>query len=408
MAASTSLFIDRYHPKADGKCAISIRVTFERKKRYYKIDRAATVTDFEKSQGEKPRAEFKELAKLLNEYENKAIDIIKMLPEFTFTAFEKKYFTNRGAKDIVKIAYDEKIKELTENGQIGTAVSYSCSQKSINKFSPDIKFKEVTPKFLKEYENYMIAEGNSKTTISLYLRTLRSLFNHAINNGDILPELYPFKAKGNNKYEIPEGSNTKKALEATDIELIFNYEATKGSVKEMAKDFWIFIYFTNGLNVKDLCLLKYKNIEGDTIKFIRAKTKNQKKEKQIIAILQPETIAIIEKWGNSKRDGFIFPILNGKETPTRERQLIQQLTHVINDNMKSIAAELNITCNVCTYSARHSFSTALKRSGVSTEVISEMLGHSSLNTTKLYLASFKEETIKVAASSLRPGVKTQD
>ena len=191
----------------------------------------------------------------------------------------------------------------------------------------------------------------------------------------------------------------------TEIELIFNYAATKGSVKDMAKDFWIFIYFTNGLNVKDLCLLKYENIKDGTIEFIRAKTKRQKKEKRIQAALQPETIAIIKKWGNAKKDGFVFPILDGRETPTRERQLIQQLTHVINDNMKAIAAELKITNPVGTYVARHSFATVLKRSGASMEMISEMLGHSSLNTTKSYLASFETEAKIKAASALRPGSK---
>ena len=121
--------------------------------------------------------------------------------------------------------------------------------------------------------------------------------------------------------------------------------------------------------------------------------------------MQPETIAVIAKWGNISKDGFVFPILDGSETPTRERQLIQQLTHVINDNMKAIAAELKITNPVGTYVARHSFATVLKRSGASMEMISEMLGHSSLSTTKSYLASFETEAVAKAASALRPSVK---
>jgi len=410
MAATTSLFIDRYHPKADGKCSISVRVTFERQKKYYKTDIAITTVDFEKSQGEKPRGDFKALALKLNEYEKKAIDIIEKLPAFSFAAFEKQYFTNRGAKGTVKAAFDERITELTEAGRIGTAVSYNCAKNSIDKFTPHVKFSQVTPDWLTKYEKAMITGGNSKTTIGIYLRTLRSLFNSAINNGDVLPALYPFRRNeaDKNKYEIPEGSNTKKALPMAEIELIFNYSPAKGSIREMAKDFWIFIYFTNGLNVKDLCLLKYENIKGSTINFIRAKTKRQKKEKIIQAVLQPETIAIIAKWGNISKDGFVFPILHGNETPTRERQLIQQITHVINDNMKAIADELQIINPVGTYVARHSFATILKRSGASTEVISEMLGHSSLNTTKRYLASFETDALINAAAALRPALKPQN
>jgi len=404
MAATTSLFIDSYHPKSDGKCAISVRVTFERKKKYYKTGKITTVSDFNKAMGEKPRGDFKNLAIELNEFEKKAINIIKVLPDFTFQEFEKYYLTNRGARDTIKIAFDERIKVLKNAGQIGTAVSYECAKNSLNKFAPEAKFKDITPELLTEYEMIMLKNGNSKTTVSMYLRSLRSLFNAAISNNDILPALYPFRKneyeKG--KYEIPEGSNIKKALDMADIKKVFTYKTVKGSIKDMAKDYWIFIYLTSGLNIKDLCLLQYEKIEGEKLKFVRAKTARQKKEKTIEAVLQPEALAIIKKWGNKKKDGktFIFPVLTGKETPERQRQLIQQLTHVINDNMKAIAEDLEITKPLTTYVARHSFATVLKRSGASMELISEMLGHSSLKTTKSYLASFESETLKETTKAL--------
>lgn len=76
-------------------------------------------------------------------------------------------------------------------------------------------------------------------------------------------------------------------------------------------------------------------------------------------------------------------------------QLQVQLTvHLINEHMKKIAVDLSINKNVTTYFARHSFATILKNSGVSTEFISEALGHSSLSTTKNYLAGFEEGAIK--------------
>ena len=94
-----------------------------------------------------------------------------------------------------------------------------------------------------------------------------------------------------------------------------------------------------------------------------------------------------------------FPVPDS-ETPERQRQLIQQLTHVINDHMGTIAKELKISKPVTTYSARHSFSTVLKRSGASIELISEMLGHSNTETTKRYLDSFESETLKQTSKAL--------
>ena len=47
--------------------------------------------------------------------------------------------------------------------------------------------------------------------------------------------------------------------------------------------------------------------------------------------------------------------------------------------------------HISTYTARHSFATVLKRSGVNIAYISESLGHSDLKTTENYLASFERE-----------------
>jgi site-specific recombinase XerD len=250
----------------------------------------------------------------------------------------------------------------------------------------------------------MLDNDCSRTTVGIYLRTLRSIFNNAISNKDILPSLYPFRKNDyeKDKYRIPEGSNIKKALELKEIESIFKYKAKSGSIKEKARDYWTFIYLTNGLNVKDLCLLKYKDIDGNTLKFIRAKTIRQKKERVIYATIRKESLKIIEKWGNknSSNETYVFPILQGKESAEKQRQLIQQLTHTINDNLKSIAEELGIKKPVTTYSARHSFATVLKRSGASMEVISEMLGHSNLKTTRLYLDSFEKETLEKTTNAL--------
>lgn len=49
---------------------------------------------------------------------------------------------------------------------------------------------------------------------------------------------------------------------------------------------------------------------------------------------------------------------------------------------------------------QHSFSTILKRSGVSTEFISESLGHTDLRTTENYLDSFEKDIKKKYARKL--------
>jgi integrase/recombinase XerD len=55
---------------------------------------------------------------------------------------------------------------------------------------------------------------------------------------------------------------------------------------------------------------------------------------------------------------------------------------------------------VTTYVARHSISTIMKRSGVSTEFIQEALGHTNIKTTENYLDSFEKEVKEELAGNL--------
>ena len=65
----------------------------------------------------------------------------------------------------------------------------------------------------------------------------------------------------------------------------------------------------------------------------------------------------------------------------------------VNKNLKQLAAQLGVESNVTTYTARHSFASVLKKSGVNIALISEALGHADLATTQIYLDSFDNEQV---------------
>ena len=146
--------------------------------------------------------------------------------------------------------------------------------------------------------------------------------------------------------------------------------------------------------------LKYGNIQNNEILYLREKTKRTSKiKKDIQAILTSEMKEIIQKWGNPNKESnqFIFPYLNGSETPMEAKVKSHELIRRTNKRLKEIGKALNID-HLSTYSARHSFATVLKRSGANIAFISESLGHADQKTTENYLASFEqEERIKNAA-----------
>ena len=77
-----------------------------------------------------------------------------------------------------------------------------------------------------------------------------------------------------------------------------------------------------------------------------------------------------------------------------------QATKTINKYMRRIGSVLEIEKDLTTHTARHSFATVLKRSGASTDFISESLDHKDKKTTESYLDSFEDETKMTCQNSL--------
>jgi site-specific recombinase XerD len=92
---------------------------------------------------------------------------------------------------------------------------------------------------------------------------------------------------------------------------------------------------------------------------------------------------------------YIFPILeDGLPVLTIRYRILATLKHITED-IRRVAKELGIkqADKITHYWARHTYATTLKRSGISTAIISEALGHSSESTTKAYLDKFEQSEI---------------
>lgn len=414
----------------DGRYPIRLRVTYKRRSRFWILKYPPmehddfsqlygqtillTKKDYAKAIGSRP-GKFEELNLHFAAVKTQAREVIKGMNDFTFEAFEANYFTTPTDKDDIFSVLESKGKEMREAGRISTAVTFECGLKSLKEFTGKEKFpfNRVTVKFLKDYEKWMLTpreierkkgiktlKENSRTTVGIYLRNVRTAFNLVKPVG----VLYPFGKSKNSLYSIPKGRNTKKALTQADIAKIAAYQAASGTNEQRSRDYWLFSYLCNGINIKDMARLKYANINGEKITLIRAKTADTVEDETTIEIMITRQIGrIIDCWGNKPAtpDQYIFPILKIGMTPVDEYKAIQQAVHTINNNMENICNEIKID-RVTTYGARHSFATVLKRSGASIEFISESLGHKDKKTTQNYLANFEDEEKKKWAEMLLP------
>ncbi len=381
---------------------VKLRLTYLGKQKFYTVrGESATKEDFKTIINPNSKGKNKTKRLTFEGIEFKAKEIIKELDQFSFEAFENEYFNHKKKNTTIQDYFDEKIAELESVGKVGTASGYRATIISLVKFDSNISLQKITPKYLKRYENWFVEQGKSYTSVGIYMRNLRHIVNLAIK--DRLINSYPF-GEAKDKYQIPVSNNTKKALKLSEIALFFNYK-TDIEQEITSLKYWLFSYLCNGMNFVDMLSLKYSNIEGDTLKFIRQKTKDTSKHKtKIEVVLLPETFEIIEQLGNPDKapNNYIFPILNDELTPKERKKLVAQHIQTTNKYIKRIAKKIGIDSKISTYYARHSYSTIIRDSGASTEFIAEQLGHQSTKVTQSYLDSFPKESKKKFQQSIIP------
>lgn len=431
MAVSVCITLDTRRVKMKtGKYPVKLLVTYDRNSKRYQTIYDLTEQEYRKLFSKSVPENLIKIREDLKQLKRSADDIIGGVHSLSFIEFEKDFILNNPLfyqrKSIKEntalknygfnvVMYDNRfpifklpkpepdtllavflfyISKLLSEHRIRTAANYQTTYIAIANFRGNKRFVEVNAAFLKQLEIWMLDKGYSKTTVGIYTRCLRAIFNEAIFQGIIKREKnYPF---GRRLYQPPSSRNVKKALSLEDVSKIYHYQP-ECERERKAKDFWLFSYLANGINPTDIAYLKYKNIDEDYLVFQRAKTENSTRNdpKPITVFISEDLHKIIEYWGNKDKspDNYIFPILEHNISPLRQVELTELFVQAINDWMAKIRKKLGIERKVTTYVARHTFSTIMKRAGASTEFIQESLGHTSIKTTENYLDSF-ERTMK--------------
>lgn len=442
--ATVNIFLDS-RKSTDGKGVIKILVSHNRTPRLYTTKIAILKTDYDKIKGYGAEldkrvkdldlinfhnllfAEKDDKKIFVDGYVLRAKKIIKQLGvNFDFDKF-KELFDNYGIEEKAKtsnvIQYlREKSKSLKENKQFSHGEDFSSLATSLNRFTEYLKeeypkklkgykkgkdytleFSHIDKAFMSDWCEWMQVEGkapkkagntptgSSITTVSIYARALRTAFNEAITNGIVEADKYPFGLRG---FSIPSGKNIKKALSTKDLELIKNYAPEPDSMEERSRDFWLFSYYGNGMNFKDLLSLRFKDLKDTDIYFQRAKTKGKTNESTLIRVRVNNHIKeVIEKYGNkpSRPNDLIFPYLKVTDTPENQRLSIHLFITSTNKYMNRIGEKLGIKSKLNTYEARHTFATQLMRNNAPSQIIGSSMGHSNPATTANYLGSFEKE-----------------
>lgn len=403
-----SIYLDTRRIKANGKFPVKLKV-YTTKRKYYSTVFNLTEDEFKSVYlTTRPRKENKELRKKLIALETRAVEVAENLKPFTFEEFERKLYRKQGSGSNINYHYQCKIDELNKREQVGSSSNYGLSRKSIITFIQDgikaetkekarekaeakfqkLIFSDVTVDWLRDYERFMtVKNGRSVATVGIYLRSLRALFNNAIELKDIDKDIYPF---GKLRYRIPASKNTKKALTKIELKALFHAKP-QNEFQQKAKDFWFFSYTCNGMNIKDIAELKHTDVDIDKFVFYRAKTLMTSKTnlKPITVYLDSFSKEVIKKYGKGTK--YVFDIINDNLTAVEKKKKVQNFTRFINQHLKALCKANSLPENITTYWARHSFASNYVNNGASVVDAMQSLGHANITTTQNYLKSLEDK-----------------
>jgi len=171
-----------------------------------------------------------------------------------------------------------------------------------------------------------------------------------------------------------------------DIKKIESLELLKYSGLWHAKNYFLFSFYSLGMNLIDMALLTWKDINDLSTRY-----KRQKTGVNFDYSTNSKCLSIFQQYRDGEKSSMVFPILKESEIDLKNEtnyERYKRRQDTINKNLKNVARLAGVRDDITFYTARHSFASGCKEMGCSTEYISEFLGHSNVEVTMKYLRRF--------------------
>ena len=289
---------------------------------------------------------------------------------------------------------EQTIERLEVLGKYNSASKHKVLLSLLRQYKPTpIRLEEVDIQFLNDFELFLRKRGNRNNSVATKFSILKAAYNKAAEEGKFKSKSNPFtKFKVGKLWTV----TSKRAISKEDIQRIEQYTPlSKAPYLALARDIFLFSYYTAGINFCDMARLKQENIAGGRLYYTRHKT-----EKLLSYKLMSKAQEIVQRYQKPDSE-YLFPILDSShKTELQKFNRIHKSLAKTNKALKQIGEELKIPGKLTTYVARHSYATVLRRAGVSTSIISSSLGHSSEKVTQIYLDSFENKQIDEAMQNL--------
>ena len=236
--------------------------------------------------------------------------------------------------------FSRKILELRESGHEGTARAYTSSLSSMQRYlgKKDFPFIKLSSRIIADYHGKLLTSGICDNTIGFYMHNIKALFRKGCREmGLELP--CPFR-----EISIKTEKTLKRSLDAIIIRKLSRMNLENNSPMSLARDIFMFSFYTRGMSFVDIALLKKRNVFPTEICYKRHKTD------QLMRVgINREISRILERYKNVPGD-YTFPLFAEEEEPYIG---YRNAYHKIRYSLRKISRTIGLEIPLRFHAARH-------------------------------------------------------
>lgn len=274
------------------------------------------------------------------------------------------------------------IERLKAANRLGTAKNYEKTMHSLKVFLGNVRLplSALTEQVISDYNAFLVQRGLVRNSVSFYMRVLRAVYNKAVRQ-KLIEQQHPFT-------DVYTGIDRtrKRAVSESIIAQLHRLELEEGSPLALCRDMFIFSYCTRGMAFVDIAYLRKENLQNGMICYARRKTG------QLLSVkIEPGIQRIIDRYASRERP-YLFPLLSSTDAVMAYGEY-QVALNTYNRFLGRLSKMLGSGVKLTSYTSRHSWATAARNHNVPISVISQGMGHTSEQTTQIYLAMLENSVI---------------
>jgi len=366
--------INKCKINSKGLCAITCRLTYLKTRKQFSTGQFVNPSNWNNKQQlvkpPEPDSNYiNNQLSLIKTKINKAFLMLQVKEE-TFTVIDvfKSFRGEKTAKEYNTIEYFErylnKLKKLINiDIKLATWKKFEYVKKHVQTFikwqykSTDYPLKDLKQQFLNDFEFYLKTEKQiGQITINKIIQRFRKPVKIAVAEGYLDRDPFMLHKSKSVRTQVV-------FLSPEELQQFEEYELSQPRLR-FVKDLFVFCCYT-GLPYNELMHLEQKHIVKGFDGNLWIQIKREKTSKELSIPLLPKAEAILNKHDG---DIFVFPRISNQR---------------YNSYLKEIAAIVGIDKHLTTHMARKTFaSTVLLYNDVPMEIVSKLLGHSSMKVTQ--------------------------